>query len=270
MNTSKMIQTAGLVILLLSAVGCLADEEGGSLATGHSASTGCSDADGDGAPRCSDDPAVAVDCDDDNASVAPLRAEDCDGIDQDCDGEIDEFIGGCATATIAGPEVTTADDVPPATDEYPSSDSWPRDCSDGDGDGTPVCDTDPGFATDCDDTDQWIAPLRSEDCDGVDQDCDGEIDEYIGGCPTATIAGPEVGEGDVPGDEEGPTDEDWPADCVDRDGDGSPSCASATGFDTDCNDDDRWIGPLRSEDCDGIDQDCDGEIDEGIVGCESR
>ena len=30
---------------------------------------------------------------------------------------------------------------------------------------------------DCDDTDPWVSPDRVEDCDGVDNDCDGVIDE---------------------------------------------------------------------------------------------
>lgn len=43
----------------------------------------------------------------------------------------------------------------------------------------------------------------------------------------------------------------------DRDGDGAGSC-------TDCNDIDMSIGPMVAESCDGIDNNCDGVVDEGF------
>ncbi len=50
------------------------------------------------------------------------------------------------------------------------------------------------------------------------------------------------------------------ASCVD--GDGDDFC-----LDPDCNDGDASINPAQAETCDGIDNNCDGFVDEGLVGC---
>ena len=60
-------------------------------------SPNCSDGDGDGygSPGDASCPAgAALDCNDSNAAVNPGRAEACNGIDDDCDGQTDE---GCPT-----------------------------------------------------------------------------------------------------------------------------------------------------------------------------
>ena len=45
--------------------------------------------------------------------------------------------------------------------------------------------------------------------------------------------------------------------CLDSDGDGYGSCE-------DCDDTNAGINPGAEEDCDGVDNDCDGDIDEGV------
>jgi hypothetical protein len=107
------------------------------------------DADGDGVS------VDAGDCDDTDPSVAPGVAETCDGVDSDCDGAVDEDVGG----------------------------TWYAD-ADGDGFGDPddalVACTSEGrvdVAGDCDDADPAVRPGAGDVCDGRDEDCDGEIDE---------------------------------------------------------------------------------------------
>ncbi len=104
-------------------------------------------------------------------------------------------------------------------------------CTDGDGDGyylEPGC----GTIEDCDDHDPSVHPGAPEVCgDGLDNDCDGEVDE---GCGT----------------------------CIDGDGDGF-YLESGCGTVADCADDDPSINPAAAEiGGDGVDNNCDGQVDE--------
>ena len=55
--------------------------------------------------------------------------------------------------------------------------------------------------TDCDDTRNDVYPGAEELCDGVDNDCDGEVDEGCGGCIINEIPGDLDGDCDVDGDD---------------------------------------------------------------------
>ena len=184
------------------------------------------------------------DCDDARSRVYPGAPERCDGLDNDCDGPVDN-------ADV---------DSPPSG----GTKLWNADL-DGDGFGDPAdgsvlaCDEDtppPGFVAnddDCDNHDPFIHPSAKEVCNaGVDDDCDGlrdSEDEDVFGDPSATVV--------------------W---YVDADNDGFVSgtlavaaCTNApTGYLAspanlvfDCDDGDESSYPGAPELCDEIDQDCD-------------
>jgi hypothetical protein len=165
---------------------------------------------------------VPNDCDDDDADSFPGASERCDGKDNDCDGEVDEDV---------------------LTEWYADADS--------DGYGEPdsayeVCDPPPGYvdnSDDCDDTNDSAYPGGEEVCDEADNDCDGDTDEGV----TTTYYQ------DVDGDNYGVSDVT------------TESCSTPTGYadeSGDCDDDDRAVSPASAELCDGVDNDCDGSIDE--------
>ena len=170
------------------------------------------------------------DCDDTEITVFPGGTEVCDGLDNDCDGQIDM---GATDGTTYYAD-TDADGF-------------------GDAGATIVaCSIPPGFVTDdtdCDDTDNTAFPGATEVCDGDDEDCDGLIDEAGAG-------------GGV----------DW---FLDNDSDGYGDASDAINTctpppgrvqdNTDCNDNDGSIHPTADEICNGVDDDCDGPIDENPV-----
>lgn len=164
------------------------------------------------------------DCDDTNPSVHPGAIETCNTVDDDCDGVIDD-----------GVQFTFYTD------------------SDGDGYGDIgssilACTAPPGFvenALDCNDQDVDIHPGATEICNLIDDDCDGTVDEGVQ--LTFYID-------------------------ADSDGYGNPvlsvlACSAPSGYvssDDDCDDDDDSIHPGAIESCNLVDDDCDGEIDEGV------
>jgi subtilisin family serine protease len=136
------------------------------------------------------------DCDDHDPAIHPGADERCNGVDDDCDGLVDN-------------------DAIDATDWYPDAD--------GDGFGVPgeperACEPPHGYGegtADCDDTDPTIYPGAPEVCDGRDNDCDGRVDadatdartfyedkdgDGWGGERSYQACAPEPGSTDRPGD----------------------------------------------------------------------
>jgi uncharacterized surface protein with fasciclin (FAS1) repeats/subtilisin-like proprotein convertase family protein len=104
-----------------------------------------------------------------------------------------------------------------------------------------------GQGGDCDDDDSTVFPGAEEVCDEVDNDCDGDTDE---GVQTTFFA-------------------DNDADGFGDESNSITACSAPIGFvtnDGDCNDDNAAIRPGANEACDGVDNDCDGDTDEGCFG----
>jgi hypothetical protein len=207
---------------------------------------GCQvDKDGDGLYRAEDTNAVTSneDCDDNDSSVKSPSEEICDGIDNDCDGDIDEGVlttfyldadgDGYGTGTIG-------------------------DGTEADAYSVEECNHPVGYVltnTDCDDSNASVHPNAVEICDEleVDEDCDGEIND-------------EDALGQIV----------WYVD-ADRDGYGTSDSAIETvtqcyapedtsdyvSNNTDCDDSNGLISPAEDEmvgDAENVDENCDGYI----------
>ena len=199
--------------------GCLADEAGY-----HGLADSLVDDDGDGYTENDGD------CADNDPDVFPGQPELCNGIDDDCDGQ---------------------------ADEDPVSPLWYADLDD-DGFGDPstavaACSAPTGFvadATDCDDSTALVSPDAEELCNGIDDDCDGDIDI---GATDATAT--------------------WYLD-LDGDGFGADStevlACTQPGQDWvteggDCDDAFDYRYPGADELCNDLDDDCDDAVDEEPV-----
>lgn len=127
----------------------------------------------------------AGDCDDHNPNIGPGAVEVVDGIDNNCDGLIDDDLDGDGYGVAMD-----CDDTNAAINPLAPEDCWDNidnNCNglvdgqetDQDGDGFGPCDTFP----DCNDNNILIGPASIEDpTDGVDNDCDGGVDEDEVGC----------------------------------------------------------------------------------------
>jgi hypothetical protein len=113
--------------------------------------------------------------------VRPGAAEVADGVDQDCDGTVDEGTeryddDADGFSEIGGDCDDGSAPVFPGAEEL--ANGVDDDCDGLIDEGLDDHDAD-GFAApeDCDDADGWANPDAIEVCDGVDNDCDGELDE---------------------------------------------------------------------------------------------
>ncbi|GMV42515.1 MAG: hypothetical protein AMXMBFR64_42310 [Myxococcales bacterium] len=177
-----------------------------------------------------------------DSKIFPGAPEACNGVDDDCDAAVDEGfpdldgdgVADCVDADKDGDEVPDIDDNCPLIanpGQEDQDEDGKGDACDGDSDG----DGDPDL-TDCAPLDPAIHHGAPEVCDGVDQNCNAIADE---GFPD--------------------TDKDGLADCVDPDDDGD-GVEDAL----DCAPVDPLI-PAATESCNGKDDDCNGQVDEGFT-----
>ncbi len=179
------------------------------------------------------------DCDDEDAQVHPGAEEACNGLDDDCDGQVpddEQDHDGDGFRGCDGDCDDHDDAIRPGAEEVCNGvdddcdGTKPKDEADCDGDGFAEC-GEPGDdlqgligGGDCDDADPDTHPYAVDpSCDGIDQDCDG-------------------------------------VDPTDGDGDGY-DCTE------DCDDTLDEISPGAQEvPCNGLDEDCDGDDACGPLG----
>ena len=234
---------------------------------------------------------IGSDCDDINPEVYPAADEVCDGVDNDCNEEIDENLGiyyfadfdgdgfgsdqniveACmlrdGLSSVSGDCDDNNNTISPIAQEI--CDELDNDCNelvddgvtlsfypDGDGDGyggmdNPIqaCTLPEGYttdATDCEDSNAEISPVSIELCDGVDNNCDEQIDENTA---LDVVVFYEDSDGDGYGNIDSPT----------------LACSAPEGFvsdPSDCDDEDDDISPVSVELCDDVDNNCNELIDD--------
>jgi len=232
-----------------------------------------------------------TDCDDSAAGVFPDAVEVCNGVDDNCDGAVDE---GVTSTFYADTDADTFGDASATTQACAVPDGFVADLTDCDDtnadafpgatevcngvddncDGTPddgvtstyyvdadadsfgdaaqtveACSTPSGYAadaTDCNDADAAVNPGADEICDGVDNDCNSEIDEGVTSTYYADADGDSFGNAAI----------------------SQAACSAPSGYvasDTDCDDDANAVFPGALEVCNGVDDDCDGAVDDGVM-----
>lgn len=165
------------------------------------------------------------DCDDNDKNINPSAKEVCNEKDDNCNSEVDE-------------EVLKIFFKDSDSDGYT------------DGSTKPACSplqgyTESATSGDCDDADPTMSPSVTETCDNKDNNCNGQIDENL----KSTFY------------------EDADQDLYGNPNSVTQACSQPTGYvsdNQDCDDQNANINPKATELCDNVDNNCNGQIDEGF------
>ncbi len=166
-----------------------------------------------------------LDCNDNNDNVSPSSTELCNTLDDDCDGVVDE--------DVQIPYFLDTDG-----DLYGDTDDLIFACS------SPV-----GYVAnglDCDDQNMFVYPGSMEQCNLLDDDCDGNIDEDVQNVYFADSDNDSYGDVDVT----------------------ALACAAPAGFadnSNDCDDFNGMVFPTAAEICNQADDNCNVAVDEGLL-----
>jgi Notch-like protein len=237
-----------------------------------------------------------------NCTALKPKTEVCNGVDDDCDGSIDDGVASGGACSLSGCTGTfqcvggkMVCDAPAPTGELCDGkdndcdgkidENVTRPCSTICGVGTEQCQ----FSNDGNTANDWIncsAPKpATEVCNGKDDDCDGAVDDNLSVGPACSIgsctgnmqcvAGKMVCDAATPSVEicdgkdnncNGQTDENLIRSCLSSCGFGTEQCK----FTDDGNAANDWINCTApkpaTEVCDGVDNDCNGQVDDGVPG----
>ncbi len=164
----------------------------------------------------------AGDCDDSNPAINPNAAEICNHLDDNCNGLMDENAGPIWYADVDG-------------DGYGNASAGVQNCAQPSGYVS--------NADDCDDSNPAINPNATEICNNLDDNCNGLMDENAGAIWYADADGDTYGNASA----------------------SIQSCTQPSAYvanSGDCDDSNSAIYPNATEINNGLDDDCDGMIDD--------
>ena len=232
------------------------------------------DTDGDGTPDCIDQCDDAIDTDGDGIPDCTDQCDDTidtdgDGI-SDCEDTCDDTIDSDGDG-ISDCEDTCDDTIDTDGDGIPDCTDQCDDTIDSDGDGISDCedtcddtiDSDGDGISDCEDTCDDTIDTDGDGIPDCTDQCDDTIDTDGDGTPDCTDQCDDT----IDSDGDGISDcEDTCDDTIDSDGDGISDCEDICprSDDTMDSDGDGIPDGCDVEECDGVDNNGDGQIDEGL------